>query len=51
MLLGLTLSALFGRSDPAFADALSAGNAAYAKGDIGKAIEKWQKSLSPVSIQ
>lgn len=44
MLLGLTLSALFGRSDPAFADALSAGNAAYAKGDIGKAIEKWQKS-------
>lgn len=44
LLFGLAASMLLSAASPAHADALSAGNAAYAKGDIGKAVEKWRKS-------
>ncbi len=50
LLFGLTTSVLLGATSPAHADAISAGNAAYAKGDIGKAVKKWQKSPKAEAI-
>lgn len=44
LLFGLAAMTLPGVTAPALADALTAGNAAYAKGDIVKAVEKWKKS-------